>query len=151
MLFGGIMKEKDFLSFLVDETLKLQTSGEAELSSLELKLRDYELVFLKGEFVPQLQVLRFQTTFGILDIPINWSIFAVETDLKNTKHNLDHLINDENDDDHLLEVLRSVWPEQLEKLLITHAEGFCYVVGLRKGEDSHLHDLLNPTEFLNAA
>jgi hypothetical protein len=146
------MKEKDFLSFLVDETLKLQTSGEAELSSLELKLSDYGLMFFRGEFVPQLQILRFRTTFGILDIPINWSVFAVDTVKSASKKNtLDHVINDHNDEDHLLSVLRSVWPDQLEKILITHAEGYCYVVGLRIGEDSHLHDLMNPTEFMNAA
>ena len=146
------MKEKDFLTFLVDETLKLQISGEAELSSLELKLRDYGLMFFRGEFVPQLQILRFRTTFGILDIPINWSVFAIDT-IKSMgkKSTLDHVIDDENDNDHLLSVLRSVWPDHIEKILITHAEGFCYVVGLRIGEDSHLHDLLNPTEFLNAA
>jgi hypothetical protein len=146
------MKEKDFLTFLVDETLKLQISGEAELSSLELKLRDYGLMFFRGEFVPQLQILRFRTTFGILDIPINWSVFAIDTiKYMGKKSTLDNVIDDENDNDHLLSVLRSVWPDDLEKILITHAEGFCYVVGLRIGEDSHLHDLLNPTEFLNAA
>jgi len=140
------MREKDFLSFLVDETLKLQKSGEAELSSLELKLSDYGLIFLKGEFVPQLQMLRFYTSFGLLDIPINWSIFALDT-----RKTLDHIVNDANDKDHLLSVLRLVWAQQLEKLLVTHADGFCYIVGLRAGEDCHLHDLLNPTEFLSAA
>jgi hypothetical protein len=146
------MKEKDFLSFLVDETFKLQISGEAELSSLELKLRDYGLIFFRGEFVPQLQIFRFWTSFGILDIPINWSVFAADTiNYRDKKSSLDHVIDNENDNDHLLCVLRSVWPDDLQKILITHAEGFCYVVGLRLGEDSHLHDLLNPTGFLNAA
>jgi hypothetical protein len=71
------MSSKDFVSFLVDETLKLQKSGEVELSSLELKLTDYGLDFLKGEFIPQTQILRFKTPFGNLDVPINWSIFSI--------------------------------------------------------------------------
>ncbi len=137
---------KDFLSFLVDETLKLQQSGEAELSSLELKLTDYGLMFLKGEFIPQTQLLRFQTTFGVLDIPINWSLFAVDP-----ANSGDHILSLENDHDHLLGILKSAWNNDLEKMLVTHADGFCYLVGLKSGEEAHLHDLMNPQELLNAA
>ena len=75
------MSDKDFVSFLVDETLKLQKSGDVGLSSLELKLTDYGLNFLKGEFIPQTQILRFTTPFGNLDVPVNWSIFSVENSL----------------------------------------------------------------------
>jgi hypothetical protein len=140
------MGQNDFLSFLVDETLKLQQNGEASLSSLELKLNDYGLEFLKGEFIPQSQMLRFKTSFGPLDIPINWSIFAAET-----SHSVDYVLTIENDYDHLLKVLRTAWDRNLEQLFITHAEGFCYIVGLRAGEENHLHDLMNPQELLNAA
>lgn len=137
---------EDFLSFLVDETLKLQQSGEAELSSLELKLNDYKLHFLKGEFIPQTQMLRFNSAFGILDIPVNWSSFSIESAESN-----DHVLDKDNDPDHLLKVLKEVWHKDLQKLLITHADGFCYLVALSAGEESHLHDLLNPQELLNAA
>jgi hypothetical protein len=140
------MEEKDFLSFLVDETFKLQSSNEAELSSLEIKLQDYHLSFLKGEFLPQLQVLRFQTQFGLLDIPVNWSIFNLE----NTETDF-HLLDQNNDHDHLLTVLKSAWNISLERLLVTHADGFCYIVGLKKGEETYLHDLLNPQEWFKEA
>lgn len=136
----------DFLSFLVDETFKLQKDGEAALSRLELKIKDYQLEFLKGEFIPQTQMLRFETPFGLMDIPINWSIF--NTQVNST---CDHIIGLENDDDHLLNVLTKSWNVKAKKLLITHADGFCYVVGLRAGEENHIHDLLQDQEFLKAA
>ena len=73
------MAETDFLSFLVDETLKLQKSGESTLSSLEQKITDYKLSFLKGEFIPQSQVLRFKTKFGDLDIPLEHHLLLHRT------------------------------------------------------------------------
>jgi hypothetical protein len=136
----------DFLSFLVDETLKLQRSSEVDFSSLELKLRDYELSFLKGEFIPQVQVLRFISPFGLIDVPVNWSIFSMD------HHPSDYsILDDENDRDHLFKVLRFAWNSSIERLLVTHADGFCYIVGLKAGDDGHLHDLLNPQEWLKAA
>lgn len=137
---------QDFFSFLVDETLKLQQSGEAQLSSFELKLSDYNLGFIKGEFIPQSQVLRFKTSFGLIDIPINWSVFSLENE---SGH--DHVISAENDHDHLLELMKIHWNSAYNKLLITHADGFCYVVGLKVGEEYYIHDLLNPQELLKAA
>lgn len=140
------MADTDFLSFLVDETLKLQKSGEVELSSLELKLNDYKLNFLKGEFIPQSQMLRFITSFGKLDIPVNWSIFAIDS-----TDGADIVLSKENDQDQLFEVLRSSWNPEFSKILVTHADGFCYLVGLRPVEEAHLHDLLNPQVWLKAA
>jgi hypothetical protein len=140
------MAASDFLSFLVDETLKLQQSGEVELSSLELKLTDYQLAFLKGEFIPQSQVLRFETPFGDLDFPINWSVFAMDATSSS-----DVILSQENDTDHLLDVMRSAWKVPLDKMLITHADGFCYIVGLKAGEEAYVHDLLNPQEWLKSA
>jgi hypothetical protein len=140
------MAETDFLSFLVDETLKLQKSGEVELSSLELKLNDYKLAFLKGEYIPQTQMLRFSTTFGVLDIPINWSVFSVDA-----QDSADQVITSRNDSDYLLEIFKRSWNSSVEQLLVTHADGFCYIVGLRQGEEYCLHDLLNPQELLKAA
>ncbi len=137
------MAETDFLSFLVDETLKLHKSGGDNLSCLELKLCDYGLSFLKGEFIPQTQMLRFISTLGIIDIPVNWSIFDTQS--------LDHVVTAKNDHDYLLEILRKSWLPTLEQLLITHADGFCYIVGVRAGEEYHLHDVLNPQEMLRAA
>jgi hypothetical protein len=140
------MAEADFLSFLVDETLKLQKSGEMELSSFELKLTDYKLGFLKGEFIPQSQMLRFITSFGKLDIPVNWSIFAIDS-----SHACDVVLSAENDEDYLFTVLKSSWNPEFTKIMITHADGFCYLVGLRKNEEAHLHDLLNPQYLLKNA
>lgn len=140
------MSNTDFLAFLVDETLKLQKNGEVELSSLELKLKDYGLNFFKGVFIPQLQVLRFNTSFGQLDVPINWSIFSHAS--QDTGHTiLDHV----NDTDHFFTVIKNSWNNAFEKILVTHDDGFCYLVGLKAGEDSHLHDLLNPQVWLKAA
>lgn len=140
------MANSDFLSFLVDETLKLQQSGEGELSSLELKLNDYKLNFLKGEFIPQSQVLRFRTDFGVIDIPVNWSVFAIDHQAGE-----DVVLSQEHDKDHLFKVLKSVWNPSFTRMLVTHADGFCYLVGLQAGEEAHLHDLVNPQEWLKAA
>ena len=137
------MSEKDFVTFLLDETLKLQSSGESQLSSLELKLRDYELEFFKGSFIPQSQMLRFSTHFGDLDIPVNWSVFSVENAQSDYT-----LLDPDTDQDCFFDVLKSAWGIPMEKLLITHADGFCYMVGLKSGDDTHLHDLLNPQEWL---
>lgn len=138
------MAETDFLSFLVDETLKLQKSG-AELSSFETKLTDYKMNFLKGEFIPQTQMLRFNSSFGVLDIPINWSMFSIEAGAGDT------LLSSEEDRDHLFQILKAVWNPSFSKMLVTHADGFCYLVGLEAHEEVHLHDLLTPMELLQAA
>ena len=140
------MTESDFLAFLVDETLTLQKSGEVALSSLELKLKDYGLAYLKGEFLPQSQVLRFQSPFGVLDMPINWSVFSLDHTAGK-----DVILSESNDPDHLLAVLRTAWMPDHERMLIIHADGFCYIVGLKTGEELHLHDLQNPQEWLKAA
>jgi hypothetical protein len=135
---------EDFLSFLVNETFKLQKDGEQKLSSLELKLHDYGLTFLKGEFIPQTQMLRFNTPMGVVDVPVNWSVFSIE----NSEHSL---LDEKNDRDLFFTVLKNVWTPALEKILIVNADGFCYVVGLKSGDDSYLHDLLNPQQWLKAA
>jgi hypothetical protein len=139
------MVETDFLSFLLDETLKLHKSQEVDLSSLELKLSDYGITFLKGEFIPLTQTLRFITPFGKIDFPINWSVFSIENASQ------DYLITQDNDHDHLLSILKLSWSQLIEKVYITHADGFCYLVGLKAGEEVHLHDLQNPQEWLKAA
>ncbi|HXH32029.1 MAG TPA: hypothetical protein VNJ01_14565 [Bacteriovoracaceae bacterium] len=140
------MAETDFLSFLVDETFKLQKSGEVELSSLELKMNDYGLKFLRGQFIPQFQVLRFVTKFGVLDVPVNWSVFAVEAATSDTC-----ILSEQFDPDFLFKVLKSVWYLGAQKILVTHADGYCYLVGFSEGEEVHLHDLLNPQEWLKTA
>lgn len=140
------MPTKDFVTFLVDETLKLQESGKSELSSLELKLSDYGLNFLKGEFIPQSQTLRFKSPVGNLDMPVNWSIFSMENSLAQYT-----ILDAKNDVDNFFLIMQSVWAKPIEKLLITHDDGFCYIVGLRSGEESHLHDLLSPQEWFKSA
>jgi len=140
------MTDKDFVSFLVDETLRLHKSSETKLPSLELKLTDYGLDFLKGEFIPQTQVLRFNTPFGNLDVPINWSIFSIENPLAQYT-----LLDEKNDVDNFFVIIKSAWKQSIEKMLITHDGGFCYIVGLKSGEEGHLHDLLNPQIWLKSA
>lgn len=140
------MADNDFVAFLVDETLKLQNSREFELSSLELKLKDYGLNYLRGEFIPQLQVLRFNTSFGIIDVPVNWSIFSIES---SSEQNV--ILDNQNDIDHFFEIIKSSWGYPLEKLLMTHGDGFCYLVGLRPGEEVHIRDIINPQEWLKTA
>jgi hypothetical protein len=139
------MAQNDFLSFLVEETLKLHKSGEAQLSSFEHKLSDYGLNFLKGEFVPQIQTLRFTTDFGTLDVPVNWSIFSVESGNGHT------VLDEKNDADLFFAVIKKSWAPSAEKILVTHADGFCFIVGFKKGEDSCLRDLIQPQEWLKAA
>lgn len=136
--------ENDFLTFLVDETLKLQKRGEEKLSSFELKLSDYGLSFWKGEFIPQMQVLRFKTPIGPMDVPMNWSVFSCVGS--------DHRVLDkENDTDNFFTVMTAAWKQPLEKLVIVHADGFCYLVGLNHDQVSHLHDLTNPQLWLKSA
>lgn len=138
------MADNDFLTFLVDETLKLQKRGEENLSSLELKLSDYGLTFWKGEFIPQMQVLRFNSPLGPLDVPMNWSVFSCVGS--------DHRILDQqNDTDNFFSVMKGNWNKPLEKVVIIHADGFCYLVGLDSDEVGHLHDLLNPQHWLKSA
>lgn len=139
------MAETDFLTFLVDETLKLQKDGEATLSSFEHKLTDYKMNYLKGEFIPQTQMLRFITNFGVLDVPVNWSVFSAEAGSG------DVVLTSEEDHDHLFAVIKEVWNPSITKMLVTHADGFCYLVGLEAHEEMHLHDLLTPIEWLKAA
>jgi hypothetical protein len=140
------MTDKDFVSFLVEETLKLQQSGEGNLSSLDLKLSDYDLSYMKGEFIPQSCMLRFVTPFGLLDIPANWSCF----DLECTSHG--HVLLDKNNDaDHFLEVIKEAWDKTIEMLLIIHSDGFCYLVGLKEGDEGHLHDLVHRQQWLKSA
>ncbi len=138
------MADNDFLTFLVNETLELQKRGEDKLSSLEHKLNDYSLTFWKGEFIPQSQVLRFHTSAGILDVPMNWSVFSCDGS--------DHRVLDkDNDMDNFFSVIKGTWQEPIVTVIIIHADGFCYLVGLTVEHQCHLHDLLNPQEWLKAS
>ncbi|MCM2350207.1 MAG: hypothetical protein NDI69_09300 [Bacteriovoracaceae bacterium] len=135
----------DFISLLVNETLKLQADKAVDLSSLELKLQDYSLAYVRGFFIPQCQILRFKTDIGIIDIPINWSVFSADS------HQNEVILDAQNDPDHLFEILKTHWNSSMEKMLVTHSDGFCYLIGLKAGEEVHIHDLLNPQEWLNVA
>lgn len=140
------MPSKDFVSFLVDETLKLQKSGEVQLSGLELKLNVYGLDFLKGKFIPQTQIFRFNTPFGNLDVPVNWSIFSIENSLANFT-----LLDEKNDVDNFFLILKSAWKQSIEKVFITQDDGFYYIVAIKAGDEAHLHDLVNPQVWLKSA
>lgn len=138
------MSESDFLTFLVDETLKLQKSGK-KLSSFDLKLKDYGLNYLRGEYVPKLQVIRFRSDRGSLDFPINWSVF-------DTKKITGYLVLSQFDDqDHIFSVMKSIWGNAVEKILILEQEGHCYIVALKSGEDAHMRDLLKKEKALKSA
>lgn len=139
------MAESDFLSLLLEETLNLPSKPGIDLSSLELKLKDYSLTYLRGFFIPQSQVLRFETPFGVLDFPTNWSSFTPYSHLNGV------MLTADEDPDHLFKILQTNWDTKIQKLLITHADGYCYLIGLKVGEENHLHDLLNPQEWLKAA
>jgi hypothetical protein len=138
------MSDSEFLSFLVDETLKLHASGEAQ--DFETKLRDYKLGFLKGEFIPQIQVVRFVSPIGILDFPVNWSVFNLEW-----AGSQDTLLESNSDPDHLLELIQENCFPTISKLLITHSQGLCYIVGFRPEEEVYLHDILNHQDPLSTA
>lgn len=135
------MQRSNFLNFLVDETFRIQEKSYNELWSLERKLVDYRINFLRGEFIPQIQLLRFQTPLGIIDIPVNWSCFALEQGQDYT-----HLRSD-NDPERFLAILKSSWDKNLSSLLITHAQGYCYIIGLSEADERHLDDLINPQEI----
>lgn len=139
------MAQTDFLSFLVDETFKLHESGVVESSGLDLKLHDYGLMFLKGEFIPQTQMIRFKSPHGFLDMPINWSVFNPDSGLQ------DVVLSSENDQDALFSVMKTCWNFSMNKMLVMNDGGFCYLIALRVEDESHLHDLLNPQEWLQKA
>lgn len=139
------MADTDFISFLVNETLRLQTDERAHLSTLELKLKDYSLSYLRGFFIPQFRMLRFKTEMGTIDIPINWSVFSVG------EHQEGIILDADDDKDALFMIFQKNWQPEMKKLLIAHADGYCYLVGLKVGEEVHLHDLLNPQEWLSVA
>lgn len=136
------MEKSEFLSFLVDETMKL-SQEEKTLTELERKFSDYKLSYLRGQFMPHSQVLRFNTPFGLLDIPINWNLFSAEVSHQ--------LLDETHDQDAFYSVMKSAWKTPLEKILIMHADGFSYLVALKAGEDFYIHDLLNQQEWLKAA
>lgn len=139
------MADTDLISFLVNETLRLHKDDLDHLSSLELKLKDYSLSYLRGFFIPQFQILRFKTELGDIDVPINWSVFGVG------EHQEGIVLDAEEDKDALFMIFQKNWQPEMKKLLITHADGYCYLIGLKEGEDVHLHDLLNPQEWLSVA
>jgi hypothetical protein len=79
-------------------------------------------------------------------VPVNWSIFSVENSLAQYT-----LLDEKNDVDSFFQVIKLAWNRPIEKLLITHDDGFCFIVGLNQGEESHLHDLINPQVWLKTA
>jgi hypothetical protein len=128
------MSESDFLTLIVNETFDLQKSGEDNLASLERKIQDYGLMYLRGIFIPQIQVLRFESPMGQLDIPVNWSFFS----------QAEHFLDSQNDPDKLFEILHLSWDQGIHEIYVTHADGYCYIVGLKEGDESHLNDLCKP-------
>lgn len=139
------MSKSNFLNFLVDETFRIQESSQ-QFCDLERKLKDFSIDFLRGEFIPQIQMLRFKTSMGLLDVPINWSCFNLEQgeDYK--------WIHNGNDQENLLKVMKSSWNQELKSLLIMQAQGYCYLIGLKESDEFYLKDLVNPQEiFIKAA
>lgn len=139
------MSSNDLVTFLVEETFKLQEASDESISGLEAKIQDYHLNYLKGYFIPQTQMLRFNGPFGCIDIPTNWSHFSIENSLAEYT-----LMNDHNDADMFFKVIQNAWGIQLKSLVVTHENGFCFIIGLKSGEEVHLRDLLSSEEWLKA-
>lgn len=61
------MEDKNFYQKLVEETLRHQSATKhLHTQSLEKKLQHFELNFLKGMFIPQTGLIRFQTKLARL-------------------------------------------------------------------------------------
>ncbi|MFA5583646.1 MAG: hypothetical protein WDA09_05475 [Bacteriovoracaceae bacterium] len=138
------MSKSNFLNFLVEETLKLH-SQTTSFCDLERKLIDYDILFLRGEFVPQIQMLRFQSHWGMIDIPINWSCFNLEQGQDY------YWVRAGDPEETLLKVMAKKWDSQVNSLLIMQAEGYCYIIGLKESDEFYLRDLINPQEILTKA
>lgn len=136
------MSKSNFLSFLVDETFRLQSQNARTFCDLERKLTDYGISFLRGEFIPQIQMLRFNTPMGILDVPINWSSFALD---EGRDYNW---IKNGSDQEELLNVMKASWNPEMKSLLVMQAQGYCYIISLTESDEFYLKDLINPQEIL---
>jgi len=139
------MASNDLVTFLVEETLKLQETGNESISGLEAKIQDYQLHYLKGYFIPQTQMLRFDGPFGCIDIPTNWSLFSIENSMVDFS-----LISSQKDRDMFFSVIQKAWNIPIKSLVVTHENGFCFMIGLKSGDEVHLRDLLNSEEWLKA-
>lgn len=136
------MNKSNFLNFLVDETFRHNTATQQTLSDLERKITDYSISFLRGEFIPQIQMLRFATPMGRLDIPVNWSCFALD-------QGQDYCwVQTQNDVDGLLTIMKASWNSSIKSLLVTQSQGYCYIIGLKESDELYLQDLTNPQEIL---
>lgn len=136
------MSKSNFLNFLVDETLRHHRDDFHAFSDLERKLSDYGISFLRGEFIPQIHMLRFITPMGVIDIPTNWSSFSLE-------HGQGYCwVKSDTDGDGLLHILQQAWQPSMKSLLVTHSEGYCYIIGLKESDEYYLEDLVNPQEIL---
>ncbi len=136
----------DFLSFLVNETYKLQSEGENRLHSMENKIQDSGLEFLKGEFIAPISVFRFKSHLGNIDVPVRWDLFdlnQVETGYR--------ILDEQNDQQHFFSVIQAVWKIKVEKILMIQADGYIYLVGLKVGDDNFLRSLINNKEVFRAA
>lgn len=139
------MSKSNFLNFLVDETFRLHESSVQNFCDLERKLKDYSISFMRGEFIPQIQMLRFSTPMGVLDVPVNWSCFNLEQGEEYK------WITSTNDEESLLQVMQHSWDQHLKSLLIIQSQGYCYLVGLKESDEFYLQDLVNPQEILYKA
>lgn len=135
------MSKTNLLSFLVEETFLLD-KNHLSFSDLERKLYDFSISFMRGEFIPQIQMLRFRAPMGTIDVPVNWSCFALD-------HGCDYVwITTNNDEDNLLKVMKISWDKELKSLLVLPSDGYCYLIGLREADEYYLKDLVNPQEIL---
>lgn len=135
------MTKANLLNFLVEETYQLE-NNHLTFSDLERKLYDFEISFLRGEFIPQIQMLRFHTPMGTIDVPVNWSCFALDQGREY------HWITASNDEDNLLKVMKLSWDKELKSLLVLQSDGYCYLIGLKEADEYHFDDLINPQEIL---
>jgi hypothetical protein len=61
------------------------------------------------------------------------------------------MISADDDKDFLLSVMKKNWNPKFEKLLVTFADGFSYVIGLKTGDEAHVPDLVRPPVLLKSA
>lgn len=124
------MDDKNFYQKLVEETLKHQSTTKNLYSeSLEKKLKHFGLNFMKGMFIPQTGLIRFQTKYGALDIPSNWSHFQQMIDSDS-----DQMFTLKEDDDHFLDILQHYYDDYFSYVCLTQENGYFYLVMVKKNQ-----------------
>jgi hypothetical protein len=147
MVQGRVMDDKNFYQKLVEETLRHQsTTKHLHSQSLDKKLNHFGLNYLKGMFIPQTGLIRFQTKLGPIDIPSNWSHFKQLVDSES-----DQMLSLKEDDDHFLDILQHYYEDSFSYIWLTLEEGYCYLVMIKKHQKELWDHLRSEKHGLDAA